>query len=178
SRHLCCPFLSLLLSLHFSNSRSSVTNMNVEYQGDIVLGSARSATTCEACTWRKRGGHVPIPYTLSSNYTFGERALILEAMQEFGTLTCIQFVSQSKEVNYIAIEPVNGCWSFIGMVGGRQVLSLLPSDCMSRGIIQHELCHSLGFHHEQARSDRDKYITVLTENIDPGAAETLEQRAI
>lgn len=41
-------------------------------------------------------------------------------------------------------------------------------DCMSLGEITHEVMHTLGFSHEHTRPDRDRYVTILWDNIKPG----------
>lgn len=41
-------------------------------------------------------------------------------------------------------------------------------DCMSLGEITHEVMHILGFSHEHTRPDRDRYVTILWDNIKPG----------
>ena len=46
---------------------------------------------------------------------------------------------------------------------------------MFNGIIMHELLHTLGFFHEQSRSDRDSYIVVNTNNIQTGKMENKTQ---
>lgn len=39
---------------------------------------------------------------------------------------------------------------------------------MSSGTIQHELLHALGFYHTQSDPQRDQYVKIYTENIQPG----------
>jgi len=44
-------------------------------------------------------------------------------------------------------------------------VSLQSPGCMWSGVASHEIMHALGFVHEQSRSDRDHYVSVLWENI-------------
>lgn len=60
------------------------------------------------------------------------------------------------------------CSSTVGRSGGKQQLSLSVDGCVSHGIIEHELIHSLGFHHEHTRSDRDQYTQINWQNIPQG----------
>ncbi|CAG7825374.1 unnamed protein product, partial [Allacma fusca] len=62
-----------------------------------------------------------------------------------------------------------GCSSFVGKIGGKQLLNLEAPHCFSnRNIIVHELLHVLGFHHEQSRWDRDEYVGINWWNIEDG----------
>jgi hypothetical protein len=67
----------------------------------------------------------------------------------------------------------SGCYSNVGknMEFGSQDLSLKKrsssGSCMYKDIVAHELLHALGFWHEQSRPDRDLYVTIQYENIDP-----------
>ncbi|KAL6724432.1 hypothetical protein Aduo_019323 [Ancylostoma duodenale] len=109
-----------------------------------------------------------IPYTISSQYSSYSRSLIAASMQEYSTHTCIQWVPKTNnDVNYVYIFPDRGCYSMVGKIGGKQSLSL-GSGCIQKGIIIHELMHAVGFFHEQSRTDRDDYITILWNNIQPG----------
>ncbi|XP_078540503.1 embryonic protein UVS.2-like isoform X4 [Lissotriton helveticus] len=105
---------------------------------------------------------------VDSNKAGRHQALIREALEDFNTLTCIKLVNRTTETDYLSITSANGCWSYIGKVGGGQTVSLEESSCMSKGIIQHEVDHSLGFFHEHVRSDRDEYVDVQLQNIAEG----------
>ena len=39
--------------------------------------------------------------------------------------------------------------------------------CEPKGTVQHETLHALGTHHEQVRTDRDQYVTIHEDNIEP-----------
>jgi ssRNA-specific RNase YbeY (16S rRNA maturation enzyme) len=55
------------------------------------------------------------------------------------------------------------------MAGLRQTVSLDDKCILSEspGIVMHELLHVLGFYHEHQRQDRDKYVSINLDNIDP-----------
>ena len=57
------------------------------------------------------------------------------------------------------------CWSYIGMIGGRQDISIAPG-CTSL-IPVHEIFHALGRWHEQSRPDRDNFVTINLSNVPP-----------
>ena len=68
----------------------------------------------------------------------------------------------------------SGCWAYVGFfmdtpgsfpTPGAHPISIQPGGCVSRGIIQHETMHSLGFYHEQSRPDRDDFVTIIWDNI-------------
>ncbi|KAK2508514.1 hypothetical protein MC885_021789 [Smutsia gigantea] len=97
------------------------------------------------------------------------REVILEGFAEFERSTCIRFVAYQGQRDFISIIPMSGCFSSVGRSGGMQVVSLSPT-CLQRGpgIVLHELMHVLGFWHEHARADRDRYIRINWNEILPG----------
>ncbi|XP_078136620.1 hatching enzyme 1.2-like [Sander vitreus] len=142
-------------------------------EGDLLVPRTRNAMMCytQNCFWKKdSSGLVTVPFTVSSEFTSSEKQLIVNAMQGFHSQTCVRFVPRKNENDYISVENKEGCFSELGKVGGSQVLSLNRQGCLYYGIIQHEVNHALGFQHEQTRSDRDKYVKINWENIDPQMA--------
>ncbi|XP_003941308.1 astacin-like metalloendopeptidase [Saimiri boliviensis] len=139
-------------------------------EGDIVRPSPFRLLSATSNKWPKGGGGVvEVPFLLSSKYSEPSRQVILEALAEFERSTCIRFVTYQGQRDFISIIPMYGCFSSVGRSGGMQVVSLAPA-CLQKGqgIVLHELMHVLGFWHEHARADRDRYIHVNWNEILPG----------
>ncbi|KAF5897882.1 high choriolytic enzyme 1-like, partial [Clarias magur] len=147
--------------------------------GDIAVNTGlQNADRCtsDKCKWpRRSNGKIHVPYILSWRYTRSEKRVIISGLQSFTNLTCIQFVPHTNEKDFIHIVPDRGCYSHVGRQGGEQMLSLKSNKCVYFGIVQHELLHALGFQHEHSRSDRDKHVKILYDNIEPKAEENFQK---
>ncbi|CAF4167797.1 unnamed protein product [Rotaria sp. Silwood2] len=128
---------------------------------------------------------LPIPTNLSRRQrSFDEigiedQNIILNAMRTLESLTavnnvpCVQFREKvdSDGEYFIIIENGIGCSSYVGRHTGlklNRTVTLQNPGCLRTGTIMHELLHILGFYHEQSRSDRDDYVRIIWENIEPG----------
>ncbi|XP_029353605.1 high choriolytic enzyme 1-like [Echeneis naucrates] len=143
-------------------------------EGDIAVDSEmeKNADPCTSrgCKWGKyTDGKVYIPYYIASHFSSREKAIITRGLESFSSFSCIRFrPSRSSDRDWLSIESQNGCYSFVGRRGGKQVVSLARRGCLYHGTVQHELLHALGFNHEQTRSDRDNHIRVLLQNVQSG----------
>uniref|UniRef100_A0A8C4RRS6 Metalloendopeptidase n=1 Tax=Erpetoichthys calabaricus TaxID=27687 RepID=A0A8C4RRS6_ERPCA len=145
--------------------------LNLLIEGDIWTKNTRNAIICKnaSCFWpMSSNGVVYIPFTLDRSYSPLDKITITGAMTDFYSKACIQFIPWTNQKDYVSIEPQNGCWSSVGKVGGKQVVSLQRDTCLFNGVIQHELNHVLGFLHEQSRSDRDQHVRIDWQYISPG----------
>uniref|UniRef100_A0A8D0AMV7 Metalloendopeptidase n=1 Tax=Sander lucioperca TaxID=283035 RepID=A0A8D0AMV7_SANLU len=143
-------------------------------------------------------GNVYVPYRISNQYSTRERDTIIQGLRSFAQSTCIRFTPLANgQEDFVDIQSLGGygplnahityactntllvsqrfglllsfrCFSYIGRRGRGQVLSLMRQGCVFLEVIQHELLHALGFHHEQNRSDRDQHVRIQLQNVIPG----------
>ena len=93
------------------------------------------------------------------------KAALKSAFYELESFTCLRFRLRTKEENFLSFVDLGGCWSYVGKVGGKQMVSL-GKGCKTKGKATHEILHAIGFVHEHQRPGRDEFIKVKIENID------------
>ncbi|KAL9961868.1 hypothetical protein ACROYT_G030900 [Oculina patagonica] len=104
---------------------------------------------------------------------------VQQAINDFHSKTCVRFVNyySGYHKNFIEFRNKDGCSSRVGKryaAPGRQTISI-GNGCNNVGTIIHELMHAIGFFHEQARIDRDKYVEINWENILDGFSDQFDK---
>ena len=168
----------LIFSTHWINYERYNDIAIVE--GDIVLGDAETIAAAQRA--QTQGLSVKFTAALWPNgivpYQVSEQILhsklydrIMQAIEHWNTYTPIQMIARTADNQHLYEDYVEftlglSCSSYIGRRGRRQFI-WVTDDCKA-GNILHEIGHTVGLLHEHVRSDRDAYIEVLWENIEPG----------
>lgn len=137
------------------------------FQGDIVLPTNEGKNGLVDKSRRWTNGVVPYVFAASVSQT--DRNLIQKAISEYHSNTCIRFHPRKDEQDYLSFENNEaGCFSQIGRAGGKQKINLQSPGCDTKvGTPIHEIMHTLGVFHEQARDDRDSFVRINFQNIIP-----------
>jgi len=149
--------------------KQSAWEQSGKFEGDIMLTDVRLRTGW--LNTDRRWPNAEVPFVINSVFNTAERQRILMAIDEFHNKTLITFRQYNPwtDRDFIYITGQNdGCRSFVGRIGGRQQLNLERNDCLLHGNILHQLMHALGFFHMHTATDRDNYVTINWDNIEPG----------
>ncbi|HKJ12339.1 MAG TPA: M12 family metallopeptidase [Ornithinimicrobium sp.] len=166
-------------------------NGRAMFEGDICLGTVdeMERTTMRASSeddaivsgvgisgTQFRWPDALMPYEVDSSLPNPGR--VADAVEHWEDRTHLRFVQRtsanaSQYPNYVRVVDDGGCWSYVGMRGGEQLLSL-GSGC-GVGSAIHEFGHAWGHWHEQSREDRDTYVRILWQNIEAGREHNFNQ---
>jgi hypothetical protein len=141
-----------------------INGVNV-FEGDIIIPESDiNPDTGKACIMTNRTWpNNTVNYQIRNDVY--NAAIIREAIAILQRNTNLNFVN-SATGNYIQYIPDAGCWSYIGMIGGRQEIGI--ANWAVTGNVIHETMHALGVEHEHTRVDRDNTVTINWTNIQDG----------
>ncbi|KAL4630987.1 meprin A subunit beta [Arapaima gigas] len=135
------------------------------FEGDIVYDENQEKNSILGDKYR---WPTTVPYYLEDSLEINAKGVVLKAFEQYRLKTCIDFKPWEGEQNYISVFKGSGCFSSVGNRRvGKQQLSI-GSNCDHIATVEHEFFHALGFWHEQSRSDRDDYVTVVWNQISAG----------
>jgi hypothetical protein len=88
----------------------------------------------------------------------------------YGTGTGIRCIPYTAGIGLsdslvVRVSQYNRCGSYIGSIGGPQLMELSLQCALQQDYTLHEIGHAIGLIHEHQRWDRDTYVEVLWNNI-------------
>lgn len=152
------------------------------FEGDIVLGTLEEVANPPDVTRgivitgnQFRWPNGVVPYVAQASV----RAKVEAAIAHWQEKTPFRFPKRTTEAAFISFEdPGNAgvCNSRVGRQGGKQVINL-GANC-SVGSAIHEIGHAIGLWHEQSREDRNRFVTIVAENITPSMMHNFDRHVI
>ena len=157
----------------------AAAELNIQIDIDPLIRGGASVSKIEKL-WRYNVGSdglFHVPYKIADSFTKAERLMIENSVRDLGNdVGVLKFrVKTGSDSHWMSFESKHeGCWTYVGFFmdspsnferQGEHPISIQPGGCMNKGIIQHETMHALGFYHEQARPDRDDFVTIIWDNI-------------
>lgn len=162
-----------LFAILFANIQIIISSAGIErdlFENQFIFGdereNGRNAMKSPANKWPNG----IVPYHFDGDYIERDKAAVLHAMEVFREKTCIKFIrKRDHHSEYIEFKKSkSGCGTLVGYKTD-PINVFLSEKCLTlTGAIQHEIQHILGLWHEQSRPDRDEFVDILWDNIQPG----------
>lgn len=165
--------VSMWLIILIAKVQEQVAYSSIEddyFESLFVLGDERENSRNAMKSPTNKWPNGIVPYSFSQEYIERDKAAVLHAMDIFRKQTCIKFIlNRNNHSQHITFrKSKSGCGTLVGYKT-QPVDVLLSENCIKlTAAIQHEIMHVLGLWHEQSRPDRDEYVDVLWDNIQPG----------
>lgn len=167
---------------NYTDLRKGIETQEAYLSDPITTQAAAAAPYCNFTfiwCWQHAGNkwsNGVVPYEFENRgWTNSERQLVLSVIAELHQKTPLRFRARNSSDNDYVLFTRDGynqgCFSFIGRTGGMQRVALNKNsagDCLTAGVIRHEIGHAIGLIHEHQRSDRDNFVTIYTNNIQDG----------
>jgi hypothetical protein len=162
------------------------------FEGDIVLGTEQSVASQTQMLRDAQAGKIEmgvvrtgaqfrwpncrIPYDIDS--TLPNQARVTDAIAHWEAHSQYRFVlrtaaNAAQHPDWVTFRPSSGCSSSVGRQGGQQFVNL-GAGCTVGNCI-HEIGHVTGLWHEQSREDRDTFVAIHWDKIQPGMEHNFNQ---
>ncbi|WP_108807891.1 M12 family metallopeptidase [Aquimarina spinulae] len=177
-----------LIEKYFDGDLVTVKDMgNGEYlyHDDIILSEEHVSDTPQIANQKltlldpvRKWPNNTVVFALSSNLSLKLRTNILLAMKRWSRKTNIKFKKRTNELfGYVTFTQSSDVCSTCGEASigfnlGGGIIKLGHN--VGANLVTHEIGHTLGFLHEQARPERDNYIVIKWENIQSGKEDQFE----
>jgi len=138
------------------------------HEGDMIIhhrfgGQNRNVLNDKYSKWPNK----TVPYEFAPGFNAAAKAAVTAAIADYQKYSCVRYVPRTNEKDYVQYIVDDGCYSYVGRSGGKQPISI-GHGCEYKGIAIHEMLHTVGFFHEQSRTDRDDHITIDFDSVEAG----------
>lgn len=129
-----------------------------------------------------------LPYCFDPNLDYQAKRGFLQAIGHFQSSPvhkCLNFYevgvygdgicdTQDGSGIYVQDHDYGACWADLGWYGPEGNFVNLGMGCEAKGLVVHEIGHTLGMDHEQSRPDRDNNVKIFWDNIKGFAREQFD----